>query len=124
MNLTNEYITPQFAAEAVYEFARTPWKHKFQRLTMKLSSHSFEKTEKVMTCSQTCRIEFESYEPYQNCAMTISADIRNKEGIVTVHGAGIHSQHVFPSDADCLELWLVQFRCFLRREFQKDKDND
>ena len=124
MTLNYEYITPQFAAEAVYEFVRTPWKHKFERLTMSMSSRSFDKNGKSMSCKQSCKIEFERHEPYQDFLMTVSADMCDKEGQITVNGAGIHSQYVFPSDADSLELWLVQFRCHLRKEFQRDKDND
>jgi len=124
MTLINEYITPHFAAESVYEFVRKPWTHAFTRMGMSMSSHSFDKTSQSLTCTQTCRIELETYEPFQAYVIRIDVDLVGKEGQITVHGAGIHSQYVFPSDADTLELWLIKFRCFLRKEFSKDKNND
>jgi hypothetical protein len=124
MTLSNEYITPQFAAETLYEFVRKPWTHAFTRMGMSMSSRSFDKPRQSLTCTQTCRIEFETFEPYQAHVIRIDVDLCGKEGQVTVHGAGIHSQYVFPSDADTLELWLIQFRCFLRKEFSKDKNNN
>ena len=124
MIVNYEYVTPQFAAEAVYEFVRLPLKHKYERLKMQTSCHSFDKNGKCMSVKQSCRIEFERYEPYHDYVMTVSVDMCDFEGQITVLGAGIWSQYVFPSDPDSLELWLVQFRCFLRKEFQKDKDND
>ena len=124
MTLSNEYIPPRDVAQAAYNYARSLYTHGFTRMGMSMSSRSFDKNGKSMTCTQRCSVELETLEPYQAYVFHIDVELCGKEGRVTLTGAGIHSLYTFPSDADTLELWLVQFRCFLRKEFSMDKNNN
>lgn len=124
MTLSNEYITPSDAAAAMYEHARGKYTHAYTRMAIAMSSRSFDKNGKSMTSTQMCDVELETLEPYQAYRFQIDVSLVGKDGQVTIAGPSIQSQYVFPSDADTLELWLVQFRCFLRKEFSKDKNNN
>lgn len=123
MNLSNEYIAPQEAAEAVYSHARGKYLHAFTDLLLTSSSRSYDKNGKSRICTQHCTVELTTKEPYQIYVLHIDVELRGKDGQVHIHSAGIDSINVFPSDTDTLELWMTQFKCFMRREFEKDKDN-
>jgi len=122
-NVSNEYIAPQLAAALLYAQARDNFKAPFTRLTMSSSSHSYNKNGKAYTCTQSFQIQFESPEPYQASSYRMDVDLCDKQGHVQMKGKGMDDIYVFPSDADALELWLVQFKFYLRSQFAKDNTN-
>jgi hypothetical protein len=124
MNLSNEYITPSDVAAAVYEHARGKYTHAFTRMGISSSARSFDKPNNALTLTQTCKIEFETFEPYQAYLLRIDVDLQGNQGEVHMHGANLDTRYVFPSDSDALELWLVQFKYFVRKTFGEDKNND
>lgn len=124
MNLSNQYIAPQEAATLVYGYLRGRFDHPFDSMSFQSSGHSFNRNGKAKTSYHLCTVEMERNEPYQSCGVRVDVDLYDDHGKIQFQGSGMHSLYVFPSDADALELWLIQFKCHLRKEFSKDKDND
>jgi hypothetical protein len=124
MNLNNHYIAPQSAAATVYAHTRSHYTHAFTRMCISSSSRSFDKPNNALTLTQTCKIEFETFEPYQAYLLRIDVDLQGDQGEVHMHGANLDTRYVFPSDSNALELWLVQFKYFVRNTFGEDKNND
>jgi hypothetical protein len=124
MILNDYYIAPQLAAANVYAHTRSGYTHAFTKMNLSSSSRSFDKPNNALTLTQTCTVELESFEPFQAYSLRIDVDLQGNQGHVYMHGAGIDTRYVFPSDSNALELWLVQFKYFVRKEFGEDKNND
>ena len=118
----NEYISPDDAANAVYEIIRGPYKHPYDMMLSSSGSRSCFKRHGRTTLTQNYTVEFETDVPYQAYLLQVGADLLGDSGDaqISLHGAGLLAYYVFPADIDSLELWLVQFRICLRREFTKD----
>ena len=112
MNLNNHYIAPQSAAVTVYAHMRSHYTHAFTRMCISSSSRSFDKPNNALTLT------------YQAYLLYIDVDLQGDQGEVHMHGANLDTRYVFPSDSNALELWLVQFKYFVRKTFGEDKNND
>ena len=124
MQLSNHYVHPQDVARKTYQHFRGQFNQHFTDMSMSSSSYSYNKNGKAKTCTQICTIELGQSEPYQSCTFRMDVDMIGDQANIQIIGSGIHDVHVFPSDADALELWLIQFKCHLRKEFSKDQNND
>jgi hypothetical protein len=124
MNLNEQYIHPQLAAALLYAQAKGKYTDPFTKLSVTSSSLSHIKTGRTSTCRQSVAIEFETHEPYQTACFRMDVDLCDKDAHIQMIGKGFHDIYVFPSDADALELWLVQFKFYLRSEFAKDNTKD
>jgi hypothetical protein len=124
MILNDYYIAPQLAAATVYAHMRSGYTHAFTRMGISSSARSFDKPNNALTLTQTCKVELETFEPYQAYLLFIDVDLRGNQGEVCMHGSNLDTRYVFPSDSNALELWLVQFKYYLRNMFGEDKNND
>jgi hypothetical protein len=124
MQLINTYVHPQDIAKRAYHHFRGQFNQHFTNMSISSSSYSHNQNGKSRTCTQICTVELERKEPYQLCTFRMDVDMAGSQANIQIIGAGVHDVYVFPSDADALELWLIQFRCHLRKEFNKDNNND
>jgi len=127
----NEYISPEDAANGVYDIVRGNYTHPYDMMVSSTGNRSCFKRQGRTTLTQNYTVEFETNVPYQAYRLQVSADLLGDTGNaqITIHGAGLMACYVFPADIDSLELWLVKFRAGLRREFtldtkMKEKTND
>ncbi|CAB4144960.1 hypothetical protein UFOVP657_14 [uncultured Caudovirales phage] len=124
MQLINTYVHPQDIAKRAYQHFRGQFNQHFTNMQISSSSYSYNKQGVAKTCTQICTVELERLEPYQACTFRMDVDMAGDQANIQIIGSGVHDLYVFPSDADALELWLIQFKTHLRKEFSKDNNND
>jgi len=124
MQLINTYVHPQDIAKKAYHHFREQFNQHFDFMSISSSSYSANSHGRAKTCTQICTVELERKDPYQSCRFRMDVDIAGTDANIQIIGSGVHDLYIFPSDADALELWLIQFKCHLRKEFSKDQNND